>query len=182
MLDPSQFLSDFGLRSLSRGLRRRALRLRRQSRRLRAGRVGLADLRRQLQLAGADLVPGQLPDDRGAAGVSIAITASTLTVELPRGRAGPGDARRGRRRDRRATDADLPPRRPDGRRPVLGDVALFQSDPHWRDLVPFYEYFHGDNGSGLGASHQTGWTALVAELITADRWSAVDGRTRGDRR
>jgi hypothetical protein len=43
---------------------------------------------------------------------------------------------------------------------------LFQSDPHWRDLVPFYEYFHGDNGAGLGASHQTGWTALVTELIS----------------
>jgi hypothetical protein len=53
----------------------------------------------------------------------------------------------------------------DGRRPVLGDTALFQHDPHWRDLIPFYEYFHGDTGKGLGASHQTGWTALVAKLL-----------------
>ena len=53
-----------------------------------------------------------------------------------------------------------------GRRPVFGDVPLFQTDPHWRDHIPFYEYFHGDDGSGLGASHQTGWTALVAELIS----------------
>jgi hypothetical protein len=52
-----------------------------------------------------------------------------------------------------------------GRRPVFGDVALFQNDPHWRDHVPFYEYFHGDTGAGLGASHQTGWTALVAKLL-----------------
>jgi Glycosyl hydrolase family 63 C-terminal domain len=52
-----------------------------------------------------------------------------------------------------------------GRRPVLGDVQLFQDDPHWRDYVPFYEYFHGDNGSGLGANHQTGWTSLIAKLI-----------------
>lgn len=52
-----------------------------------------------------------------------------------------------------------------GHRPVFGDVAYFQTDPHWRDYIPFYEYFHGDNGSGLGASHQTGWTALVAKLI-----------------
>jgi hypothetical protein len=52
-----------------------------------------------------------------------------------------------------------------GRRPVLGDCAYFQSDPQWRDYIPFYEYFHGDNGSGLGASHQTGWTALVAKLL-----------------
>jgi len=53
----------------------------------------------------------------------------------------------------------------DGRRPVFGGNELFQTDPHWRDLIPFYEYFHGDNGAGLGASHQTGWTALVAKLL-----------------
>jgi hypothetical protein len=53
----------------------------------------------------------------------------------------------------------------DGHRPVHGASEVFQSDPHWRDLVLFYEYFHGDNGSGVGASHQTGWTGLVAKLI-----------------
>ena len=53
----------------------------------------------------------------------------------------------------------------DGRRPVFGGTELFQTDPNWRDLIPFYEYFHGDNGAGLGASHQTGWTALVAKLL-----------------
>ena len=53
----------------------------------------------------------------------------------------------------------------DGRRPVYGGTRLFQDDPHWRDLILFYEYFHGDNGAGLGASHQTGWTGLVARLI-----------------
>jgi hypothetical protein len=53
----------------------------------------------------------------------------------------------------------------DGRRPVFGEQALFQTDPHWRDLVPFHEYFHGDTGAGVGASHQTGWTALVAKLL-----------------
>ncbi|MGH7874486.1 MAG: MGH1-like glycoside hydrolase domain-containing protein, partial [Candidatus Binatia bacterium] len=52
-----------------------------------------------------------------------------------------------------------------GHRPVLGGTEKFQSDPHWCDLVPFYEYFHGDNGAGIGASHQTGWTALIAKLI-----------------
>jgi hypothetical protein len=56
-------------------------------------------------------------------------------------------------------------RDPDGRRPVYGGARLFQDDPHWRDLILFYEYFHGDNGAGLGASHQTGWTGLVARLI-----------------
>jgi hypothetical protein len=53
----------------------------------------------------------------------------------------------------------------DGHRPVYGGTKVFQEDPHWRDLVLFYEYFHGDNGAGLGASHQTGWTGLVARLI-----------------
>jgi hypothetical protein len=53
----------------------------------------------------------------------------------------------------------------DGHRPVYGGSKLFQDDPHWRDLVLFYEYFHGDNGAGLGASHQTGWTGVVARLI-----------------
>ena len=53
----------------------------------------------------------------------------------------------------------------DGHPPVFGGNELFQTDPNWRDLIPFYEYFHGDNGAGLGASHQTGWTALVAKLL-----------------
>jgi hypothetical protein len=52
-----------------------------------------------------------------------------------------------------------------GRRPVYGGTAKFQDDPHWRDLILFYEYFHGDNGAGLGASHQTGWTGVVARAI-----------------
>ena len=56
-------------------------------------------------------------------------------------------------------------RGPNGRRPVHGGVAMFQTDPHWRELVWFYEYFHGDNGAGIGASHQTGWTGLVAKLL-----------------
>jgi hypothetical protein len=53
----------------------------------------------------------------------------------------------------------------DGRRPVHGGAEKFQRDPHWRDLVLFYEYFHGDIGAGIGASHQTGWTGLVAKLL-----------------
>jgi hypothetical protein len=52
-----------------------------------------------------------------------------------------------------------------GRRPVNGNIEKFQTDPHWRDLILFYEYFHGDNGAGIGASHQTGWTGLIAKLI-----------------
>jgi hypothetical protein len=56
-------------------------------------------------------------------------------------------------------------RGPDGRRPVYGGTETFQTDPHWRDLIQFHEYFHGDNGAGIGASHQTGWTGLVAKLL-----------------
>ncbi len=52
-----------------------------------------------------------------------------------------------------------------GKRPVFGDQPLFQNDPHFRDYTLFFEYFHGDTGKGLGASHQTGWTGLVARLL-----------------
>jgi hypothetical protein len=55
-----------------------------------------------------------------------------------------------------------------GRRPIYDDQRMFQEDPNWRDYLLFYEYFHGDTGQGLGASHQTGWTGLVATLI--DEW------------
>ena len=65
----------------------------------------------------------------------------------------------------------------DGRRPVHGSDARFQNDPHWRDLVLFYEYFHGDNGRGVGASHQTGWTGLVAKLLQQRGEQAEKART-----
>src|SRR6266508_5277808 len=52
-----------------------------------------------------------------------------------------------------------------GQRPVYGGTQTFQTDPHWKDYLLFYEYFHGDNGAGLGASHQTGWTGLIALLV-----------------
>jgi hypothetical protein len=53
----------------------------------------------------------------------------------------------------------------DGRRPVYGGSKKFQEDPHWYDNILFYEYFHGDNGAGLGASHQTGWTGVIARAM-----------------
>ena len=61
-----------------------------------------------------------------------------------------------------------------GRRPVFGGAERFQTDPHWRDCLQFYEYFHGDNGAGIGASHQTGWTGGVAKLI--EIFGRVDAR------
>jgi len=56
-------------------------------------------------------------------------------------------------------------RNDDAHRPVYGGTPKFQEDPHWRDLILFYEYFHGDNGAGLGASHQTGWTGVIARMM-----------------
>ena len=78
----------------------------------------------------------------------------------------------------------------DGHRPVHGAQAKFAKDPHWKDLILFYEYFHGDNGAGLGASHQTGWTGLSAVTATLfhtlgdGEWSARSReslRPTGDR-
>jgi hypothetical protein len=66
-------------------------------------------------------------------------------------------------------------RNAEGQRPVYGGTAKFQQDPHWRDLILFYEYFHGDNGAGLGASHQTGWTGLMALIL--DLFGRVDAKT-----
>jgi hypothetical protein len=63
-----------------------------------------------------------------------------------------------------------------GRRPCHGDIPRFATDPHWRDLLLFHEYFHGDTGEGLGASHQTGWTGLVASLI--DEWRKAPAKPR----
>jgi hypothetical protein len=65
------------------------------------------------------------------------------------------------------------------RRPIHGDREKFQSDPHWRDLILFYEYFHGDTGEGLGASHQAGWTGVVAKLIHQYAEYAQPGQTQG---
>ena len=68
----------------------------------------------------------------------------------------------------------------DGRRVALGTNDYFQTDPHWRDLVPFYEYFDGDDGHGCGASHQTGWTATVAILLQFTGHAAQDGQAPAD--
>ena len=71
----------------------------------------------------------------------------------------------GRRGDRRAGWPASSCRDKHGRRPVYGGTRKFQEDPHWRDYLLFYEYFHGDNGAGLGASHQTGWTGIIARAM-----------------
>jgi len=65
---------------------------------------------------------------------------------------------------------------PDGRRPVFGGYAAMQRDPAWHDNLLFHEYFHGDTGAGLGASHQTGWTGLVIDLLARNGLAARNGR------
>jgi hypothetical protein len=164
VFDSAQFLSDFGLRSMSRGL---------------LGEPFFYDGNRVAYEPGESASPiyGGNSNWRGPIWFPVNYLmiealreyhryyGSTLTVELPR------------YSDRRATldvaAAEIADRLTriflrdsSDRRPVLGKPVLFHADPHWRDLIPFYEYFHGDNGCGLGASHQTGWTALIAELIT----------------
>jgi hypothetical protein len=163
LLDPDQFLSEFGLRSLSRALADEPY--------LCDGNVvayepaessspiygGNSNWRGPIWFPVNYLMVQVLREYHRYYGES-------LIVELPRG--GPRHATLDQAADeiaRRLVKIFLPD--PTGRRPVFGDVELFQTDPQWRDYLPFYEYFHGDNGAGLGASHQTGWTALVAELI-----------------
>jgi hypothetical protein len=88
----------------------------------------------------------------------------TLTVELPTGSGRQASLWQAAAEvSRRLTRIFL--RSSDGHRPVYGGLEKFQNDPYWRDLIYFHEYFHGDNGAGIGASHQTGWTGLVAKLI-----------------
>jgi Glycosyl hydrolase family 63 C-terminal domain len=163
VLDPSQFLSDFGLRSMSRGL---------------LAEPFVYDGNRVAYEPGESASPiyGGNSNWRGPIWFPVNYLmiealreyhryyGSTLTVEMPRwsGRKVTLDVAAAEITDR-LTRIFL--RDSTGRRPVFGKPGLFHSDPHWCDLIPFYEYFHGDNGAGLGASHQTGWTALVAELI-----------------
>jgi hypothetical protein len=171
VFDPSQFLSDFGLRSLSRGLLNEPF---------------FYDGNRVAYEPGESASPiyGGNSNWRGPIWFPVNFLmiealrefhryyGSTLTVELPRwsGHQATLDEAAAEIADRLSR---IFLRDSSGRRPVLGGPGMFQSDPHWRDHIPFYEYFHGDNGSGLGASHQTGWTALVADLIDWHHaWSA----------
>ena len=77
--------------------------------------------------------------------------------------------------DHAAAGGHVPARRRAAGARSTAATAKFQDDPHWRDLILFYEYFHGDNGAGLGASHQTGWTGLVAPLL--DLFGRVDAKS-----
>jgi Glycosyl hydrolase family 63 C-terminal domain len=168
MLDPAEFLSDYGIRSLSRYH---------------------LDHPFVLRLGGQEYRVSYLPaeSDSGMFGgnsnwrgpiwmpVNVLLIRALLqyysfygddfTVECPTGS--------GRQMTLFEVARDLTERLEriflrdeNGRRPVYGATRKFQEDPHWRDLILFYEFFHGDNGAGIGASHQTGWTGLVSALIS----------------
>jgi hypothetical protein len=167
MLDPDEFLSDHGLRGLSRRHRDQPL------------HVDLNNVTASLDYEPAESTTGLFGGNSnwrgpvwfpinylliGALRVYHRYLGDAFTVPCP----GAGG--------RELTLAEVADelagrliaifcRSPDGTRPVFGDYQRLRDDPAWRDLIPFHEYFHGDTGAGLGASHQTGWTGLVANLI-----------------
>ncbi|MBZ0317392.1 MAG: glucosidase [Anaerolineae bacterium] len=166
MLDPQEFLSDYGLRALSRthlerpyrwSLDRQTLEVKYEPAESSTGLFGgNSNWRGPIWIPVNFLMIEALQKFHHYYG-------DTLKVEMPTGSGqavnlwdAAGEI------SRRLNNIFL---RQDNRRPVFGGEALFQNDPHWRDHVLFYEYFHGDNGAGIGASHQTGWTALIAKLL-----------------
>ena len=166
MLDEADSSSPFGIRSLSRFHHDHPYRFQVGERAywvgIPTGRIGPRHLRRQLELARSGMDADQLS--------SSCAHCTTCTATMAR--------LQGRMPDRFRPAATLLEiaeeiarrlfaifqRGPDGRRPLYGGTETFHTDPHWRDLILFYEYFHGDNGAGIGASHQTGWTGGISLL------------------
>jgi hypothetical protein len=166
MLDPNEFLSDHGIRSLSRSYQQEPY------------SVSLRDQTFTVAYEPAESTTGMFGGNSNWRGPIwfpmnfILIYAlyrwysylgPDFKVECPTGS--------GKLLDLQQVSTELAQRliriftSQDGARPVYGSSAKFQKDPYWRDLILCYEYFHGDNGAGIGASHQTGWTGLVARLI-----------------
>jgi hypothetical protein len=167
LLDPDRFLSDHGIRSLSKAHRERPFVVPWDGRELRVdyepaeSRTALfggnSNWRGPVWFPANFLLIESLQKFHHFFGDS-------FTVEFPKGS--------GREMNLWEVAEELSRRLtriflagPDGRRPAYGGTRVFQTDPHWRDLVLFHEYFNGDDGAGLGASHQTGWTGLVAKLL-----------------
>ncbi len=168
MLDEEEFLSPHGVRSLSRVHRDRPYVLR------------LNGTEHRVDYVPAESTTGLFGGNSNWRGpvwfpVNFLLVESlqkyhhflgdAFTVELPTGSGRQATPRRGRAATSRGGSSPSSCATRDGRRPAFGDDERLQDDPHFRDLLLFHEYFHGDDGRGLGASHQTGWTALVAKLI-----------------
>ena len=167
MLDADQFLSDYGLRALSKE---------HESKPYTFYADGQAHTVRYEPAESSSGLFGGNSNWRGPIWLPVNYLmieslqkyhhyyGDTLKVELPHGSGHAANLDQvATEISRRLTNIFL--RDEDGRRAFYGGVEYFQKDPEWRDYMLFYEYFHGDNGAGIGASHQTGWTALVAKLI-----------------
>ena len=164
LCDKDEFLSDFGLRSLSRAHLEHPFRLGNNEVGYEPGEAdckikgGNSNWRGPIWFPTAFLMIESLRKLAKAHGNDLTVTdkdGKTWTIE--------DIAREHANRLIAVFTRDA-----DGRRPEYGNIEKFQTDPHWRDYLTFHEYFHGDTGVGLGASHQTGWTGLVASLI--DEW------------
>jgi hypothetical protein len=164
IFDPNEFLSDFGVRSLSKAHAAHPFRIRNREVRYEPAesnskiKGGNSNWRGPIWFPTTFLIIESLKKLQKAYG-------SSFTVQLSSGESCSFDQLARRLADRLI---GLFARNDTGERPVFGASAKFQRDPDFRDYILFYEYFHGDTGQGLGASHQTGWTALVATLI--DEW------------
>ena len=167
MLDENEFLSPFGIRSLSRYHHDHPFMF----------DVGGREYR--VAYSPAESLSGSFGGNSNWRGpvwmpVNILIVRSLINlhryygedfkVECPTGSGRLANAPPGRAGAGPAGSSRSSGRGPDGTRPLYGGSEKFQTDPHWRDLILFYEYFHGDNGAGIGASHQTGWTGDVSLL------------------
>jgi len=170
MLDPNEFLSDYGIRSLSKSYQNEPYKL------------NLEGQTFTVTYEPAESSTGMFGGNsnwRGPIWVPMnfvliyglyrwySYLGPNFKVECPTGS--------GKLMNLREVSSELSHRlisiftRQDGKRPVYGGSEKFQEDRQWRNLILFYEYFHGDNGAGIGASHQTGWTGLVARLIQITR-------------
>ena len=174
VFDPNEFLSDFGVRSLSRAHRSSPFRFQDRTVEYEPAEAvsklkgGNSNWRGPIWLPPNFLLIESLRKLGTAYGPDIRVPCA--------GHAGPGLTFLEMAREIAERLMALFTRDACGRRPLHGNADKFQTDPHWKDLPLFYEYFHGENGAGLGASHQTGWTALAASLI--DEWRSDATATR----
>ena len=168
MLDEREFLSPFGIRSRVAHSRVASVhppvQRRRASPRLLSWRIDDSAVRRKLELARTDLAAAELSCSWKRSSAITTSTANAFTVECPTGSGRHLTLEQvAREISRRVASIFL--RDESGRRPCYGHDSRHASDPHWRDLMLFHEYFHAETGRGCGASHQTGWTALAARFI-----------------